>query len=140
MEFLNQGIFQNLRGHPGNYKFSKNSQIKRHIDSTHLGIKYPCFYCDYKATLKVVSKDMWNQLMFLNQGIFQNLRGHPGNYKFSQNSQIKRHINSTHLGIKYPCYYCDYKATLKVVSKDMWNQLMFVFNNHVIIINEKLKK
>lgn len=59
-------------------------------------------------------------------------------FKASYNSVLKDHVQSIHDGIKYPCTYCEYKATQK---SNLGNPLVHVDSivvGHTIVAGQKV--
>ena len=85
-------------------QFTDNNSLKRHVKSTHEGMRYPCNQCEYKAT----------QQGHLNTHIQSKHDGvkyacNQCDYKATQQSHLKSHIQSKHEGVKFPCNQCEYQ-------------------------------
>ena len=84
------------------YKSHASTNVKRHITTEHLGIKYPCDQC---------GKEFTN-----NSNLHQHIkRRHTKNFswqcdqcekQFQYEYKLKLHIGDKHLGIKHPCSKC----------------------------------
>ena len=85
---------------------AKQSNLQRHIQSQHEGIKYPCDQCDYQATEK---NGLQKHNKSKHEGI--NYICDKCNYQATKLGDLRRHIQSKHEGIKYPCNQCYYQAT-----------------------------
>ena len=100
------------------YKASQISNLKRHQESIHKGIKYSCKKCKYQATQQIHLTRHQNSVhegvkYFCDQCEFQG----------TTYGGLKMHQRSIHEGIKYPCQQCDYVvtrlATLNKHQKDV---------------------
>ena len=85
---------------------TQQSSLKTHIESVHVGMKYPCNQCNYKATTQSSLK---THILSVHDCV--KYPCHQCEYKATQQSHLKRHIDSVHEGVKYPCNQSDYKAT-----------------------------
>ena len=77
----------------------------------HSGTEYKCVYneCNYKTTIKK-SFNKHVDYEHLNR---PKLSCEYENCTFQTKTSLRRHVESIHLGIKYPCEHCSYKATNK---------------------------
>ena len=86
--------------------FSNRQNMWRHIQSKHVGVKYPCNQCDYQATIQ---GNLQTHIQSKHEGI-----KYPCNhcdYQATTQSSLQQHIQSKHEGVKYPCNQCAYQAT-----------------------------
>ena len=118
-----------------NFKSRNKTTIKRHVQSVHEGVRYPCLYCDYQAThkcnLKTHIESKHADIFFYCEDCnFKSdevaaFKAHvechgyfccPWDecyFKTANKTTIKRHVQSVHEGVRYPCTYCNYQATHK---------------------------
>merc|ERR1711964_598676 len=89
-----------------------NVGMKRHIQSVHNGIRYPCPHCDHQATTK-------GNLKIHTQSVHEGMK-HPCPYcdhQASTNGNLKTHIKYVHDCGTYPCPHRDHQATQKAKLK-----------------------
>ena len=79
-----------------------------HNKSKHVGVKYPCDQCDYKATRK---HSLLTHIKSIHKGV--KYPCDQCDYKATYKNHLLKHIKSRHEGVKYNCDQCDYKATFK---------------------------
>merc|ERR1711964_502481 len=82
-----------------------NVGMKRHIQSVHNGIRYPCPHCDHQATTK---GNLKTHIKYVHDcGTYPCPHC---DHQATQKAKLKTHIKSVHDGIRYPCPHCDYQA------------------------------
>lgn len=87
-------------------ELSDKSNLSRHVRTQHDGVKYACDMCDYVGAQSS------------NLNYHKNAKHSEKNpyecqncaKKFSDKSNLGRHIKSQHEGVTYPCKFCDFKA------------------------------
>jgi len=86
--------------------YPRRSDLKRHKETKHEGVRYECDRCDYKATQIV-------HLKTHQESTHERVRYECNrcDYTASYKSSLRRHRESVHEGVKYECDRCDYKAT-----------------------------
>ncbi|KAL3276116.1 hypothetical protein HHI36_020836 [Cryptolaemus montrouzieri] len=95
--------------HICDYRSSRKSIIKQHVDSVHLNLKnYQCSHCDFRTSRK-------GSLLFHMNGVHLGLKNHKCSqcdYQTAEKGNLTKHIKRVHLGIKnYKCNQCDYQET-----------------------------
>jgi len=89
-------------------KVTTKGNLKRHIQTSHEGKRYPCPHCEYKGTIR---NNLKLHVLSIHEG-----KKYPCpqcDYKATTKNSLKVHVLSIHEGIKYPCSNCDYKAPTK---------------------------
>ena len=90
------------------YTATTNYYLNGHIKTIHEGKNYPCPYCDYKAKWKV---NLTIHISSVHEG-----KSFPCpfcDYKAKWKQNLKIHISSIHEGKKFLCPHCGYEATQK---------------------------
>ena len=108
--------------------------LKRHIDSKHQGLRFPCSICEYRAFYK---HDLDNHMKAKHmEATFKcekcdysthcksNLTKHKAfrhegktfpcsecNFKAARKSSLRQHVKSIHENVKYNCSACDFSGT-----------------------------
>ena len=120
------------------YAGTKPSNLKRHKEIKHEGIRYPsqiydssktpkirrsivgkidgedsyrCEYCDYKGSRAAVYKHSKSKHEGVRYPCDQ------CNYAANQLAHLKKHKENIHEGIRYPCTQCTYLATTQAYLK-----------------------
>ena len=88
------------------YKASFISTLEVHIQSVHVGIKYPCDLCDYKAPQKRLLKRHEDTVHKLGERV--NCRYCPKTFSLEQS--LQRHVQEVHAKKKLQCSLCDFVA------------------------------
>ena len=71
------------------------------LDSIHVGVRYPCFHCEYYSTDKGCLK---KHVESIHEGVW-----YPCSlceYKAAEKGCLKRHVKQLHEGVRYPCSQC----------------------------------
>ena len=80
--------------------------IKQHINVHHKGIRYPCDFCEYKATCKShLGKHVDTQHKGVQYYCDQ------CDYSTTRKETMKMHEDAVHNNIKHQCPHCDYQAS-----------------------------
>ena len=92
------------------YQTKHQDSLKRHIDNVHLNKKVECTFCNKKFAsdkqLKVHKNNIHNQNIQTNCCTVckKQIKGPP--------SVLKNHILNVHSGIRHPCNFCTFEASL----------------------------
>ena len=105
----------------------QKSKSTTHLQSVHMGKKYPCEKCEYKATRK-------SNLTTHHQSVHMGKKYQclECDYKATKKSSVTTYQQSVHMGKKYPCAECDYQATRRAVSPHISSQSTWVRIIHVM--------
>lgn len=98
------------------YQNTKIDNIKRHIESRHLGRKISFMPVEVEERFTI--KEKGKSILYLCKEC---------EYQNPKKINIKRHIESKHLGIAFPCDQCGYLA-----------QRMPILKEHIASVHEKL--
>ena len=90
--------------------FSTQPGLLHHNSSVHEGVRYCYDQCDHKATRKESLKVHIKSVHEIRIAVTCDKYGK----QFSQKNGLRKHNESAHEGVRYPCEYCDYKATQRV--------------------------
>ena len=80
------------------YEASRKSTLKKHIESVHEKVKYPCNLCEYKAT---TTGSLKSHIESVHEKV--KYPCHLCEYKATKHSDVKKHIESVHEKVKHPC-------------------------------------
>ena len=86
--------------------YAHNRDLRRHLQSKHKGLTYPCQQCKYEATR---SSNLTVHVKTQHGGGVT----YPCQYceyKAPQPTNLRQHIKVQHHGFRYPCHHCDYQA------------------------------
>jgi hypothetical protein len=89
--------------------YGKQSNLNRHKQAKHEGVRYGCNQCDYKANQQgSLNTHKQSQHEGVRYGCDQ------CDHKASTQSNLTTHKQSQHEGVRYDCDQCDHKATQQV--------------------------
>ena len=107
-----------------NKAFTKTSNLTRHIQSIHEGMKYACNQCDLQFTTQsramtkgykyecqqcdkayITSSHLTRHIQSVHEGV--NVACDQCDKQYTDQSSLTRHIQSVHEGVKYACNHCD---------------------------------
>ena len=86
--------------------YAHNRDLRRHLQSKHKGLTYPCQQCKYEATR---SSNLTVHVKTQHGGGVT----YPCQYceyKAPQPTNLRQHIKVQHHGFRYPCQHCDYQV------------------------------
>ena len=86
--------------------FKTKGELTIHIQSLHMGVRYPCNQCDYEAKDK-------SRLKIHTQSVHEGIKYecYLCGYQFTLKTHLKSHTKSVHEGIRYSCDQCDLQFT-----------------------------
>jgi uncharacterized Zn-finger protein len=86
-------------------EFVTPSKLKTHMDGVHLGVKFDCLECDYKAATE---SSLTQHINSIHRGIRKFKCDHCES-PFAASSNLARHIQSVHNKIRFVCTFqgCD---------------------------------
>ena len=87
-------------------QFTAQNSLEKHIKSKHEGVKYDCNQCNYQATRQHLLK---YHIDSKHQGVKYHCN--QCDKQFEHQSSMAKHIKSQHEGVKYDCNQCDYQTT-----------------------------
>ena len=88
--------------------------MSRHTKIIHDEIRHPCDQCDFKAETKF--KLTHHKRIIHDKNLFK--CSYLGcKYEAKMMASLVKHEETKHLGKRYPCEYCDYKATQRGTLK-----------------------
>jgi len=88
--------------------FGRKHQLQEHVKAVHLGIKFPCYQCDYVASCE---KNLQMHIESKHDNIRYSCEQCQVTYVSKKYLRI--HIDSVHKGIKHPCTTCGFEASTK---------------------------
>jgi uncharacterized Zn-finger protein len=103
--------------------FDWPSDLKQHMDGVHLGVKFDCLECDYKATEK---SHLTRHINSIHRGI-RKFKCELCESSFTASSSLATHLQSVHNKIRFVCTFqgCD-----KSYSRQGY------LNNHIKVFHE----
>ena len=82
---------------------SQKTNLKRHKQSVHEGVKYPCNKCEYQATTKgALQRHQKSE----HEGVKYSCN--QCEYQAKEQDSLKRHQQSNHESVKYSCNHCEH--------------------------------
>ena len=87
-------------------EFSSKSNLERHVNTKHKGIRYSCDQCEYKTT----QSGRLTQHIDVAHLKIKDYTCEDCDEKFSEPGISERHVKVQHEGVRYSCEQCDYKA------------------------------
>ena len=91
-------------------KYTFKRGLRRHIKSTHEGVKYFCNQCDMQFTR---NDHLNTHIQTMHEGVKYKYACNKCEYQATQQWNLKIHIQSKHDGVRYNCSECEYQATLQ---------------------------
>ena len=110
------------------YESYRKPEVENHIDSAHLGVKYPCTKCDKVFNKHNSRREHYRIKHTTPKKTPVNIHCEYCDYSAPHKSRVRKHTNSVHLNIKsYKCEICGMQFSLASTLKghvDKWLRII----------------